>query len=335
MLDNQLLEFAIAVSCWFFLMFFLARLNVSSACIIIEIFDKIFMAKQQEDKGEKKKLYERLRNHYKLVILNIDTFEERFSLLLTPLNVIVIGGVSVLVITLSTFALWGWTPLRYYLPDFAEEVRVKRLAVEAALKADSMETALAQRDAYIQNMVRVLNGDIDTTFDANLTEEISLDPQQVDYTRSQEDSILRAEIEREDLVNLSPNFNKDDKSNYLLFPPIKGTITDRFNPQREHYGIDIAAPRDEAIKSIDEGTVVLAAYTAETGYIIQVQHDNDLISVYKHNSSLLKKEGDKVRAGEAVAIIGETGEYSSGPHLHFEMWRNGVAINPEIFFSFE
>ena len=110
---------------------------------------------------------------------------------------------------------------------------------------------------------------------------------------------------------------------------------DRFNAQRSHYGVDIAAPKDASIKAIDDGTVVLAAYTAETGYIIQVQHDNDLVSIYKHNSSLLKQEGDKVRAGEAVAIIGETGEYSTGPHLHFEMWRNGVPLNPEIFFSFE
>ncbi|MDP4964581.1 MAG: M23 family metallopeptidase [Salibacteraceae bacterium] len=293
------------------------------------------MAKKQDDKGEKKKLYERLRNHYKLVILNIDTFEERFSLLLTPMNVILIGGSSLVIIILLTFALLGWTPLRFYLPGYSEDYRVKRLAVEAYLKSDSMETALAQRDLFIDNMQRVLRGEIDTLIDADVIAELEFDPKKANYARSTEDSILRAEIEKEDLVNLSPNFNRDDKTNYLLFPPVKGTITDKFNPQREHFGIDVAAAKDAAIKAIDEGTVTLAAYTAETGYIIQIQHDNDLISVYKHNSSLLKKQGDKVRAGEAVAIIGETGEYSSGPHLHFEMWRNGVALNPEIFFSFE
>jgi murein DD-endopeptidase MepM/ murein hydrolase activator NlpD len=293
------------------------------------------MAKKQDDKGEKKKLYERLRNHYKLVILNIDTFEERFSLLLTPMNVILIGGSSLVIIILLTFALLGWTPLRFYLPGYSEDYRVKRLAVEAYLKSDSMETALAQRDLFIDNMQRVLRGEIDTLIDADVIAELEFDPKKANYARSTEDSILRAEIEKEDLVNLSPNFNRDDKTSYLLFPPVKGTITDKFNPQREHFGIDVAAAKDAAIKAIDEGTVTLAAYTAETGYIIQIQHDNDLISVYKHNSSLLKKQGDKVRAGEAVAIIGETGEYSSGPHLHFEMWRNGVALNPEIFFSFE
>jgi len=291
------------------------------------------MAKKGDDKNGKDKLYQRLRNHYKLVVLNIDTFEERFSLLLTPLNVIVLVGATVVLITAIAFAMLGWTPLRYYLPDYAEEVRVRKLAIDAAMKADSMEIALAQRDAYIENIRMLIEGRIDTTVDSTLFQVA--DPLEINYSRSREDSLLRREIEREDLVNLNPNFNRDKQTAYLLFPPIKGTIMDRFNAQREHFGTDIAAPKNESIKAIDDGTVTLAAYTAETGYIIQIQHDNDLISVYKHNSSLLKKEGDKVRAGEAVAIIGETGEFSTGPHLHFEMWRNGVALNPETFFSFE
>lgn len=292
------------------------------------------MAKKQRDKGAKDKLYRRLRNHYKLVILNIDTFEERFTLLLTPLNVIVLTGISLLLVTGISFALLGWTPLRYYLPDYAEEVRVKKLAVSAALKADSMEIALAQRDAYIHNIRMLIEGRVDTaTGDTIMLEKT--DPLEINYTHSPEDSLLRKEIEREDLVNLNPNFSRDVETSYMLFPPIKGTIMDRFDAQRMHFGVDIAAPKDASIKAIDDGTVIIAAYTAETGYIIQIQHDNDLISVYKHNSSLLKKEGEKVRSGEAVAIIGETGEYSSGPHLHFEMWRNGIALNPETFFTFD
>jgi murein DD-endopeptidase MepM/ murein hydrolase activator NlpD len=291
------------------------------------------MAKKVDDKKEKGKFYQRLRNHYKLVVLNIDTFEERFSLLLTPLNVIVLIGVTIILITSVSFTLLGWTPLRYYLPDYADEIRVRKLAIDAAIKADSMEVALAQRDAYIMSIQMLIDGRIDTVADSTLFRVA--DPLEVNYARSLEDSLLRKEIEREDLVNLNPSFNRDSKTAYLLFPPISGTIMDRFNAQRNHYGVDIAAPKNASIKAIDDGTVVLAAYTAETGYIIQLQHDNELISVYKHNSSLLKKEGDKVRAGEPVAIIGETGEYSSGPHLHFEMWRKGVALNPETFFSFE
>lgn len=291
------------------------------------------MAKKGEDKNARAKLYQRLRNHYKLVVLNIDTFEERFSLLLTPLNVIVLVGATVVLITSLAFALLGWTPLRYYLPDYAEEIRVRKMVMEASIKADSMEAALGQRDAYIASIRMLIEGRIDTMIDSSALQVV--DPLEVNYSRSKEDSILRKEIEREDLINLNPNFNRDKKTAYLLFPPIKGTIMDRFNVQRNHFGVDIAAPKNESIKAIDEGTVTLAAYTAETGYIIQVQHDNDLISVYKHNSSLLKKEGDKVRAGEAVAVIGETGEFSTGPHLHFEMWRNGVPLNPETFFSFE
>ncbi len=291
------------------------------------------MAKKR-DTQEKKKLIKRLRNHYKLVVLNIDTFEERLSLLLTPLNVLIVGGIGLIAVISILFLLLGYTPLRFYLPNYAEEIRVKKLAVEATFKADSMEILMAQQNAFIQNFQGVVDGTVgsempDTSIDSHV------DPKRVEFTRSEEDSLLRAEIEKEDLVNLHPQFNRDNESSYLLFPPIKGTITDKLNAQKQHFGVDIAAPKDAPIKAIDDGTIIIAAYTAETGYILQIQHDNDLISVYKHNSVLLKKQGEKVRAGEAIAIIGETGEYSSGPHLHFEMWRNGIALNPESFFSFE
>jgi len=292
------------------------------------------MAQKKANKDKREPFIKRLRNHYKVVLLNIDTFEERFTLLLTPLNVIVIVGVSFLTVFAISFALLGWTPLRYYLPDFAEEVRVKKLAVRAAMKADSMELALKQRDQYIDNVRMLIEGRIDTaSTDSSMF--IEVDPLSVNYQPSSEDSAFRREMEQQDFVNLNPNFNKDENSSYLLFPPVKGTITDRFNVQLGHFGTDIAAPKDEPIKAVEDGTVVIAAYTAETGYLIQIQHDNDLVSIYKHNSTLMKKEGETVRAGEVIAIIGETGEYSSGPHLHFELWRNGVPLNPESFFSFE
>ena len=194
--------------------------------------------------------------------------------------------------------------------------------------------ALRQRDQYIDHFHALIEGrTLGEAIDTNV--DRMAEPKEVNYTRSPEDSLLRLEIEREELVNLSPDFQRAGEANYLLFPPIKGSITARFNAEQEHFGIDIAAPKDASIKAIDEGTVIVSAYTAETGYIIQLQHDNDLISVYKHNSVLLKKQGDKVRAGEAISIIGETGEYSSGPHLHFEMWRKGVPLNPESYFSFD
>lgn len=268
------------------------------------------------------------------MILNIDTFEERFALLLTPLNVIVSVSILLVVMIAIIFGLLAWTPMRYYLPGYAEEIKVKRMALSAALKADSMEVALRQRERYINNVRALVEGrTLNEVIDTNMHQTIQ--PREDNYQRSVEDSLLRLEIEKEELVNLSPGFQREGRSNYLLFPPIKGSVTAGFDVQREHFGVDIAAPKDEPIKAIDDGTVVVAAYTAETGYVIQVQHDNDLISIYKHNSVLLKKQGDKVRAGEAIAIIGETGEYSSGPHLHFELWSKGVALNPESYFSFD
>lgn len=292
------------------------------------------MATKRRKRKTRKRFITKLRSHYKVVLLNVDTFEERFSLMLTPINVMVVGGLAVIAMFLFTVALLGWTPLRYYLPEYADEVRTKKLALDAAIKADSMEIALAQRDQYIANIRNVVEGRLGQV-QRDTNPETTVEAQKAEYTRSREDSLLRVEIEKEDLVNLNPNFNRDAKSSYLLFPPMKGSLTDRFNAQREHYGVDIAGPKDATVKAIDDGTVIIATYTAETGYIIQVQHDNDLVSVYKHNATLLKKQGEKVRAGEAIAIIGTTGEYSTGPHLHFEMWRNGVALNPETFFSFE
>lgn len=283
---------------------------------------------------EKKKLIKRLRNHYKMVVLNIDTFEEKFSLLLTPFNVLVLFALTLIFIITVTFFLLGFTPLRYYLPDYADEVLVRKLAIEAAFKTDSMEVALAQRDAFIQNFNDVVNGRVEAE-DPDTMSQAIVDPKKVSFSRSAEDSLLRQEIEKEDLVNLNPQFKQGRSEAYLLFPPIVGTVIEEFKPEREHFGVDISAPKGATIKSVDDGTVIISTYTAETGHIIQIQHDNDLLSVYKHNSVLLKKQGTKVRAGEAIAIIGETGEFSTGPHLHFELWRNGVAINPSTYFSFE
>ena len=204
------------------------------------------MAKKKE-KQDSKKLIRRLRNHYKLVVLNIDTFEERFSLLLTPINVIILSTISLTFIVLVTFALLGWTPLRYYLPGYAEEILIKRMAIESAIKADSMEVALEQRDLFIQNFQQIIEGRLEDTV-THISPEIKVDPTEVSFNRSKEDSMLRVEIEKEDLVNLIPDFNRDAKSSYLLFPPVKGTVTDRFNIQRKHYGVDIAAPKDASIK---------------------------------------------------------------------------------------
>ena len=204
------------------------------------------------------------------------------------------------------------------------------------LKSDSLEKELEQNHQYIKNISAILRGELPET---------GIDDQIVDATvspgnpniKSKEDSSLREYVEREETFSL--NSSKDENGNsgnkVFYFPPLIGSVTSEFNPSEDHFGIDIVAPKDEAIKATLAGTVIFAEWTVETGYVIQLQHANNLTSIYKHNSVLLKKTGNKVKAGEAIAIVGNSGKLTTGPHLHFELWRNGTALDPKKYINFE
>ena len=152
-----------------------------------------------------------------------------------------------------------------------------------------------------------------------------------------DDSLLRMLVESQDQYELLSSNDKAFASgigSYVFFTPLKGTVTTPFSALNKHYGVDIVSAPDEVIKSALDGTVIFSNWTSETGYVIGIQHSNNLFTIYKHNSALLKKEGDYVKAGEVVAIIGNTGELTSGPHLHFELWYNGSPVNPKDYVSF-
>jgi murein DD-endopeptidase MepM/ murein hydrolase activator NlpD len=285
---------------------------------------------------KKKRLLQRLKNKYRLVIMNEQTFEENASFNLRPLNVFVtVGIVIILLITLTTFII-AFTPLREYIPGYAD-VKMQRKVYSLAMKADSMERALNARDLYIQNISNIINGNMTGAADENKkTQGAKYDTIRT-LKKSTQDSVLRKEIESQDQYTLSVKSQtsfSNNMSGFLFFPPVKGTVTNRFDPVTKHFGIDIVANANEAIKATLDGTVLIANFTSETGYVIAIQHSNNLVSFYKHNSSLLKKVGDFVKAGEVVAIIGNSGELSSGPHLHFELWYNGTALDPKKYISF-
>ncbi len=285
---------------------------------------------------KKKKLFQRLKNKYRLVIMNEQTFEEKASFNLRPLNVFVtIGIVIILLITLTTFII-AFTPLREYIPGYAD-VKMQRKVYSLALKADSMEKALNARDLYIQNINNIVNGNMEGRVDENKKTQGAKYDTIRSLKKSVQDSVLRKEIESQDQYTLgvkSQTAFSNNMSGFLFFPPVKGTVTNRFDPVTKHFGIDIVANANEAVKATLDGTVLIANFTSETGYLIAIQHSNNLISFYKHNSSLLKKAGDFVKAGEVIAIIGNSGELSSGPHLHFELWYNGTALDPQKYISF-
>jgi len=288
------------------------------------------------EEKKKKRLFQQLKNKYRLVIMNEQTFEEKGSFHLRPLNVFVsVGVVALLLITLTTFII-AFTPLREYIPGYSD-VKVQRNVLKLAAKADSMEKALNARDLYIQNINNVING----TFSQNTDDSKKTQAAKYDTIRSlkksAQDSILRKQIESQDQYSLGIKDNasfSNNMSGFLFFPPVKGTVTNRFDPVSKHFGIDIVANANEAVKATLDGTVLMANFTSETGYIIAIQHSNNLFSFYKHNSSLLKKAGDFVKAGEVIAIIGNSGELSTGPHLHFELWYNGTALDPQKYISF-
>lgn len=285
-----------------------------------------------------KTLTRRIRDQYRLVILNEETLEERLSLKLSRLNVFVaIGLLSIILVFITTYII-AFTPLKEYIPGYTD-VTLQRRIYELQLRSDSVAFAMRAQQRYLEDLRKVLGEDL-----PNERKMVPADTAQtlnyrnIKDKRSPEDSILRTEYDNANKYNLF----KSDKStgkgstmrNLTFFSPIKGTITSEFDPLRKHFGIDVVAARDEVIKSIQDGTVIFSGWTVETGYVIAIQHPGNVISIYKHNSVLLKKEGNIVHAGETVAIIGETGELSTGPHLHLELWINGIPVNPKDYIVF-
>lgn len=284
-------------------------------------------------KNKPKKL-QRLKHKYRLVILNEDTFEEKMSLRLSQLNVFVVVGLSSLLLILMVILLIAFTPLKEFIPGYAN-VNVRKQGVENFLKSDSIALALAQNNLYIENIKHIIQGQI-IELDNESVVDSTISYEGIVNEPVEEDSVLRNMIETEEKYNLFNNAGSTPGNigSFIFLQPLKGTVTNRFNAKEKHFGIDIVAPKNEAIKATLDGTVIFAEWTVETGYVIQLQHADNIVSIYKHNSVLHKKVGDYVKAGEVIAIVGNTGELSSGPHLHFELWYNGIPINPEDYMMF-
>jgi murein DD-endopeptidase MepM/ murein hydrolase activator NlpD len=287
---------------------------------------------EKEDK--RKKLIERLRHRYRLVVMNDDTFEENFSLRLTPLGLfILLGSVTIIMIMFVT-SLIAFTPIREYIPGYAD-AGVRRNLIRLTFKSDSLEQSLIAQNAFIANISNVLKGNIKSDSTQNRPDK-NKEYNKLQMNASKSEADLRKTIEGQDQysLNYETETNKNAITNFSFFTPLKGIISSSFKTSEQHYGTDIVGPENEAIKSTLDGTVILATWSSETGYTITVQHSNNLISVYKHNSVLLKKVGDYVKAGDPIAIIGNSGEQTTGPHLHFELWYAGNPIDPQEYMVF-
>jgi murein DD-endopeptidase MepM/ murein hydrolase activator NlpD len=278
----------------------------------------------------KKKLFTKNR----LVILNEDTFEELFSFKLNLMNVFVaITSISIVMIALTTYII-AFTPLREYIPGYAS-TKLKREATENAIKSDSLQKVINENTVYLASIKKVLTGDLDHT---KLSRD-SIQPAEqkdlsdVDKGPSDADKKLRDEVALEDKYNLFEQAKP--KVSLVLFPPVKGHITDPYSSRNKHFAVDIALAKDTPIKAVAAGTVILADWTPTNGNVVIIRHNDGIISVYKHAASLTKEQGDIVKPGEVIAMAGSTGAQSTGIHLHFELWKDGYPINPTQFIDFE
>lgn len=289
---------------------------------------------------EKKKLRDKLRKKYRIVVYNNDTYEEKIHFQFTLLNFFnILVFSSVLLIVLVTYLI-AFTPLREYIPGYTD-VSLNRRVYEMEQRADSLETVFHQKDLYINNLKKIIMGEDFESDSINslLTKSSNTDFSNIKDKKSKEDSLFRVEYETETRNNLfKQEIIKDNPTKYKLvsfFSPMNGIVTSHFNREEKHYGVDLVAENNSVIKSTADGTVIYSDWTVENGYCIGIQHNGNMFSIYKHNAVLLKDDGDFVRAGEPIAIYGNSGSLSTGPHLHFELWYNGTPLNPEDYISFE
>ncbi len=286
-------------------------------------------------KDKKQSLFSKLRHKYRLSIYRDATYEEVLNIKLSRLNVFTIVGLALLIFLAIVISVIAYTPVREFIPGYPDENTRKNIVFNIQ-KLDTLEKEISRRDLYFENIKRIISGQEPDNYSDQSDTVRNYD--NITITRSDEDSILRQLMAQDDQFSLSDIDNSQEInaiSKKHFFPPLKGMITNSFNTKVNHYGIDVVAPPNEVVKATLGGSVILATWTLETGYIIEIQHDNNLLTIYKHNAELLKRVGAYVKVGEPIAIMGNSGELTTGPHLHFELWYNGTPLNPEDYISFE
>ena len=297
----------------------------------------------------RKWLKEHLEKTFLFIIRNEETFEETANYRLTLKNIYILGSTIVLMISLLLWLLIIFTPIKKYIPGYGD-VRAQREYIVLDRKIQELEKSITARDTYIESIQRILEGKPQTRSEVIKNVQIKQVKPEAE-PKVPEDSILRAEFEsllaRElPAKNQTPERRGSSVQRYIvselsdqsislnLTAPVRGPMGARYNPEIGHLGVDIIAAQNTPIKAMLEGTVIQSDWSIENGHTIALQHGNNLVSIYKHNSALLKKVGSRVKTGEANAIIGNTGTLTNGPHLHFELWNKGKPVNPSDYLRF-
>jgi len=280
-------------------------------------------------KDEKKK--SNWRDKYRFSVINDTTFDEVWRIRLTQYNAFLLITFLVLFLIGSTTALIAFTNLREFIPGYPD-VNMRRNILMNAIHLDSLDRELALRDKYFANLNSIISGNPPSEMDIKF--DTAKNYKAIKFNSSPEDSALRVQVESEERFNLALGVSSTETVSSLaglhFFPPVKGIISGKYDVRTRHFGTDIVTKPKALVSSALDGTVIFTGWTMETGFVIEVQHPNNIVSVYKHNANLLKETGDLVRAGEPISIVGDSGElYTSGPHLHFEIWYKGSPLDPE------
>ncbi|MDF1560157.1 MAG: M23 family metallopeptidase [Bacteroidales bacterium] len=286
--------------------------------------------------AENKKRRGKWRDRFRFAIFNDTTYEEIWRVRMTKSNALLAAAMLFLLVIGINTSLIAFTNLREFIPGYPD-VTLRRNIIMNAILLDSLERELEIRDKYFYDLNAVISGR--QPIEHIAVRDTSRDYSNIVFRRSVEDSIFRARIEQEEQYSLSARADGPERGASLasihFFPPVKGIVSSNFDMRTRHFATDIVTQPKAVVSSTLDGTVIMTGWTMETGFVIMIQHSNNIISVYKHNARLLKEMGDKVWAGEAISIVGDSGElYTSGPHLHFELWHNGEPLDPIQYIFF-
>jgi len=279
------------------------------------------------------KLRKLFQNPYRIVIFNDLNLHIIKQIRFNARTFVMAFVFAVIFIIVGVTVLIAFTPLREYIPGYTTG-NMRQMLIRNVLVVDSLEIEIQRRDRYFKDFRAMLAGE--TSSDSSVQRGAVPRPDQVQFKKYDHDSLFKDEIAQEQ-TNLGINSGSAARggvAGLLFFPPLNGMVTGKHDVNNGHFGVDIVGKLNSRISAALDGTVIFAGWTIDTGYVIYIQHEQNLVTVYCHNAELLKIQGDKVRAGEAIAIMGNTGKETTGPHLHFEMWLNGVSINPEDYIKF-
>lgn len=274
-----------------------------------------------------------LKDHYRLIIYNDSSIQTVWSIKLTPIKVLTLGSLGAILLILFTTIIIAYTPLRENIPGYPS-AKVRQQIIYNYILVDSLENEINNRDKYFDKLKTLFEGEVpNDEVPANASGIKTLD---IKFKSSNADSLFQDKLleEKQNLAILQNPKRLPSIANIHFFTPLHGLITNKFNPKTNHLAVDVVGKQNARISCVLDGTVVFSGWTMDTGYSIFIQHENNIISSYKHNAELLKDVGDKVKAGDVIAIMGNSGELTTGPHLHFELWHNGTALDPETYIDF-